>query len=124
MWIWGNCRFEIRIFARDVKLGTGSHVQFISHMTALEQYIQSYFGVDNSNDLKSIVSFFKPSIVKKGEYLLHADKRCDKLSFVESGLLRMYAMKDGNEITQWITTKGNFSADISSFLFATPSRSS
>ncbi len=53
---------------------------------------------------------------------MKAGQRCNKLSFVQSGFLRMFVPTDEKEITQWISTKGNFSADISSFLFGAPSR--
>lgn len=91
-------------------------------MTELEHYIKSYFGVVNADDLKSIVSFFRLETIKKGDFLLKAGKRCDKLSFVQSGLLRMFISTEEKEITQWISTKGYFSTDLSSFVFDTPSR--
>jgi CRP-like cAMP-binding protein len=91
-------------------------------MTELEQYIKSYFGVVNSDDLKTIVSLFKLTTIKKGGFLLKAGKRCNNLSFVQSGLLRMFISIDGKEITQWISTKGYFSTDLSSFVFETASR--
>lgn len=91
-------------------------------MSELEHYIKSYFGVMDADDLQTIVSLFKSSTIKKGDFLLEAGKRCDTLSFVQSGLLRMYALKDGKEITQWISTKGYFSTDLSSFVFEAPSR--
>lgn len=93
-----------------------------NNMTELEHYIKSYFGVIETKDLNTVVSLFKFTSLKKGDFLLKADKRCDKLSFVQSGLLRMFVSLDDKEITQWISTKGFFSADISSFLFETPSR--
>jgi CRP/FNR family transcriptional regulator, anaerobic regulatory protein len=91
-------------------------------MTELEQYIKSYFGVVGNVDLKTIVSLFKLTSLKKGDFLLKSGKRCDKLNFIQSGLLRMYVTIDGKEITQWISTKGNFSTDLSSFIFENPSR--
>lgn len=93
-------------------------------MTELEQYIKSYFGVVNTDDLKTIVSLFNLTTIKKGEFLLKAGKRCDNLSFVQSGLLRVYISTDEKEITQWISTKGYFSTDLSSFVFETTSRAS
>lgn len=90
-------------------------------MTELEQYIKSYFGVVESQDLNTIVSFFKVTTIKKGNYLLKSGNRCLSLSFVHSGLLRIFANTDTKEITQWISTKGNFTGDLTSFLFDTPS---
>lgn len=48
-------------------------------------------------------------------------RQCENLSFVQTGLLRMYISTDEKEITQWISTKGNLSNDLSSFVFETPS---
>jgi len=92
------------------------------NMTELEQYIQSYFGVVDTEDLKTIVSLFTSTTIKKGEYLLKTGKRCDKLSFVQSGFLRIFAATEEKEVTQWISTKGYFTIDLSSFVFDTPSR--
>jgi CRP/FNR family transcriptional regulator, anaerobic regulatory protein len=91
-------------------------------MTELEQYIKSYFGVIHTDDLKTIISLFKLTTIKKGDFLLKAGKRCDHLSFVQTGLLRMFITTDEKEITQWISTKGSFSTDLSSFVFETTSR--
>jgi CRP-like cAMP-binding protein len=91
-------------------------------MTELEQYIKSYFGVVNADDLKKIVSLFKLATIKKGDFLLKAGRHCYNLSFVQSGLLRMFISTDDKEITQWISTKGYFSTHLSSFVFETPSR--
>jgi len=91
-------------------------------MTELEQYVKSYFGIATNDDLKTIASLFKTTTVKRGEYLLKSGKYCNKLSFVQSGLLRMFATLDDKEVTQWISTKGYFSTDLSSFIFEEPSR--
>jgi CRP-like cAMP-binding protein len=91
-------------------------------MTELEQYIKSYFGVMNNDDLKTIVSFFKLTCIKKGDYLLKSSKYCTNLSFVQSGLLRMFVTTEEKEVTQWISTKGYFTTDLSSFVFEVPSR--
>jgi CRP/FNR family transcriptional regulator, anaerobic regulatory protein len=91
-------------------------------MTELEQYIKSYFGVVDADELKTIVELFTLTTIKKGDFLLKAGKRCDNLSFVQSGLLRMFVSTHEKEITQWISTKGYFSTDLSGFVFETPSR--
>ncbi len=93
-------------------------------MLELKQYIKSYFGVVDTNDLDKIVSLFKLTTIKKGDFLLKSGKQCGKLSFVQSGLLRTFISTEDKEITQWISTKGYFAADLSSFIFETPSHSS
>ena len=91
-------------------------------MTELEQYINSYFGVVEPNELQKINSLFKPSSLKKGDYFSKQWKACDKLSFIQSGLIRIYATTEDKEVTQWISTKGYFVTDLSSLVFGTPSR--
>lgn len=91
-------------------------------MTELEQSIKSYFGVIAGEDLKTIVSLFKQTTLKKGEFIVKSGKRCKTMSFVQSGFLRMFVTTEAKEITQWISTKGYFSLDLASFIFETPSR--
>lgn len=90
-------------------------------MTELEQYIKSYFGV-SQNDLEHIAALFKPTTLKKDDYFLKTGKSCNQLSFIKSGLLRIYVNQDGKEITQWISTTGYFVTDLSSLIFNTPAR--
>ncbi len=91
-------------------------------MTELEHYITSYFGVVNNDDLQTIVSLFKVEKVTKGMFLLHTGNRCEQLSFVQTGLLRIFVSTPEKEVTQWISTKGNFSTDLASFVFGVPAR--
>lgn len=90
-------------------------------MTELEHYIKSYFGV-KQNDLEHIVSLFKLTELKKGDYFLKTGGSCNKLSFIKSGLLRIYVSTKDKEVTQWISTKGYFVTDLSSLIFDTPAR--
>jgi len=91
-------------------------------MAEIEHYIKSYFGVIQTNELNGISSLFKLTTLKKGDYSLKSGKQCDKLSFIQSGLLRMFVITEDKEVTQWISTKGYFSTDLSSFVFENPSR--
>lgn len=90
-------------------------------MGELEQYIQSYFGVE-PGDLKHIANLFKPQIMSKGEFYLKSGGHCDKLSFIQSGLMRIYVQPGDKEVTQWISSKGYFITDLSGFIFRTPAR--
>lgn len=90
-------------------------------MTELEQYINSYFGVEKS-DLNAMVSFFRPQVLKKGEFYVRKGAGCDKISFIKSGIIRIFADTENKEVTQWISTKGYFITDLSAFLFQVPAR--
>ncbi|MEQ9378164.1 MAG: Crp/Fnr family transcriptional regulator [Imperialibacter sp.] len=85
-------------------------------MTELEKYIQSFFGV-TSQDATKISAWFKPIHLKKGEFYLHAGRYSDRMGFVQSGILREYFDTGEKELTKWISTKGYFALDLSSFLF-------
>ncbi len=91
-------------------------------MTELEQNIKSYFGIIQQDDLQTISSLFHRTIIKKGDYFLKTGEPCNKLSFIESGLLRIYTLTDDKEVTQWISTQGYFVTDLSSLLFESPAR--
>lgn len=85
-------------------------------MTELEKYIHNYFGV-KKDDLPKISSFFKPVTLKKGDYFLKTGKQSDRLGFVQTGIIREFVFIDDKEVTKWISTKGYFVVDLSSFVF-------
>ena len=90
-------------------------------MTELEKYIQTYFSV-SKDDLTRISTFFKPIILKKVEYYLKTGRYSDRLGFVQSGIIREYVIINDREVTKWISTKGYFVVDLSSFMFSLPAR--
>jgi len=90
-------------------------------MTELEIYIQSYFSVP-IDDLAKISAFFKPIHLKKGDYFLKTGRQSDRLGFVQSGIIREYLYVEDKEVTKWISTKGYFVVDLSSFVFNQPAR--
>lgn len=91
-------------------------------MTELEHYIKSYFGIVRTCELEKIISLFKPTVVKKGKYYLKSGMPCNKLSFIQTGFLRIFISTEEKEVTQWISTKGYFVTDLSSLIFNTPAR--
>ncbi len=90
-------------------------------MKDLEKYIQTYFGIQR-DDLEKIASLFTPQKIAKGDYYLKQGMYCQTLSFIRSGLFRIYAPQDGKEITQWISGKDYFITELSSFIFNTPAK--
>lgn len=90
-------------------------------LSPLEQCIQTYFGVRQEN-LNQISTLFKSTTMKKGDYFLKKGQYCDKLSFVKTGMLRIFVAMEEKEVTQWISTPGYFVTDLSSMIFETPAR--
>ncbi len=85
-------------------------------MTELEKYIQTYFGISN-DDLAKISSFFYPVWLKKGDFFLKTGHYSERLGFVQSGIIREFVIIDDREVIKWISTKGYFMVDLSSFIF-------
>lgn len=90
-------------------------------MTALEQHIKSYFGI-SEDDLSKVASMFTLQHIPKGSYFLKTGHLCDKLSFVKSGMMRIYVTNKEKEVTQWISTSGYFVTDLASLVFSKPAR--
>ena len=93
----------------------------MKYMADLETYLQSYFGIP-PHKLATVASFFKKEQLIKNEFYVKNGQYCRKLSFVRSGLLRVFASTERKEITQWITTKDYFVTDLGSLFFDTPAR--
>jgi CRP/FNR family transcriptional regulator, anaerobic regulatory protein len=91
-------------------------------MTQLEQYIKSYFGIVDEKSLQTIASLFNIITFKKGDFFLKTGKHCNRLAFVEEGYFRIFVTNPDKEITQWISTKGYFVTDLSSFVFQNTTR--
>ncbi|PHI19036.1 cyclic nucleotide-binding protein [Lewinellaceae bacterium SD302] len=92
-------------------------------MKEIENYIQTYFGI-GGKDLSPIAGFFESESLKRDDFLLRTGQYARSMSFVRSGCLRMFALdkRGDKEITQWISTTGMFTTDLSSFVFAAPAR--
>ena len=90
-------------------------------MLELEIYIQTYFGIPVEH-IQKIVELFEPTTLEKNEYFTQTGKFCKKLSFIKSGNIRVFNYSGGKDVTQWISTKGEFITDLSSLIFNTPSR--
>jgi len=58
----------------------------------------SPLGEKDRNDLAGI---FTNSTLEKGEYWIQEGKKNNRVAFLESGYLRKYYAKDGNEITDF-----------------------
>ena len=91
-------------------------------MTQLEQYIKSYFGISEAH-LNAISKMFKEERIEKNDFYLKKDQFCNKLSFITEGNLRIFDIAaNGKEITQWISTPGDFITDLSGLIFRTKAR--
>jgi CRP-like cAMP-binding protein len=90
-------------------------------MTELENYIHHHFSIA-LDDCQKVSGLFKTEIINKGDYFSRAGKQCNKLSFIQDGVLRVYVNLPDKEVTQWIATPGYFITDLYAFMYRNPSR--
>ncbi|SEF95778.1 cAMP-binding domain of CRP or a regulatory subunit of cAMP-dependent protein kinases [Halpernia humi] len=77
--------------------------------------IKSYDKISKEEET-NLENFFTALKIKKGEVLIKSSTPCNKLFFVNSGLLRDFFINEtGNEITTIITCEGRFLTNIISF---------
>jgi CRP-like cAMP-binding protein len=91
-------------------------------MNALENSIHQFFGLEKIEDSQIVARLFKKETLAKNDFFIQKDKKCDKFSFIESGMLRQYIDLPDRQVTQWIATPGYFITDLSSFLYSAKSR--
>ena len=71
-------------------------------MDAFRQFIENYTTLSDK-DWNQICACFEKQIIEKDEILLQEGKICRHLYFIESGLLRYFINKDGNDVTKFFT---------------------
>ncbi len=91
-------------------------------MKEFNDIFKDNFGALSNEEMETIRSSFYKEELAKNEFFAQTGKYCQKMSLVKSGLLRIYRLSDGKEITQWILTSNYFVTEISSFFFGQPSR--
>ena len=72
-------------------------------------------------DKEAIELSFKPIKLKRKDFLLKEGMVCDFVAFLNSGVIRHFHIKDGNEITCDITLHSNFITDFKSLTQNVPS---
>lgn len=90
-------------------------------MNELENYIKTYFDL-SKEEIDQVTPFFKLIKLKKGDFFLKQGQYSERLGFVQTGILREFLYINGKEITKWVSTKGYFAVDLTSFLFGQRAR--
>lgn len=68
----------------------------------------------------ALAAALQPLELPKGHLLLRPGGVCQHLYFIERGLTRTYYLKDGKDITDWISPQGSIAVSIISFLTHQP----
>lgn len=87
----------------------------------LLQYVSKFIQL-TPMDKEAIELNFKPIVLKRKDFLLEENRVCDFVAFLNSGVIRHYHVKDGNEITCDITLNNNFLTDFKSLTQNAPSK--
>ena len=66
-------------------------------------------------ELSEIVSAFQFKQIKKGNYFAEEGKPSKHLAFITKGLFQYFYLKDGKEVTTYVTGENTFLASLSSF---------
>jgi CRP-like cAMP-binding protein len=74
------------------------------------------FGPLSDNDCESILGIFTTTILDKGEHWIEANKKTERLAFVDEGYLRKYYVKEGDEVTDSFYFENDFCADLPSII--------
>lgn len=88
----------------------------------VNKLIQEHFGQLTNQELAIIHTYFHEEKLKKNDFFTKSDQVCDRLSIVKSGILRVYTLSDGKEITQWISTENFLITEVMGFFFDLPNR--
>lgn len=84
-------------------------------MTKLNEVFM-FVGLSESQSEK-LSHIFKHTLeLKKGEFFYQNTQICDKIGFLENGMLRHFYEVEGNDITCWVGLEGNFVTSLGSFI--------
>ena len=93
----------------------------IADMEELEMYISSYFGMSREYG-SQLAKMFSNISLKKDHFHTRIGQYNTGLSFIRKGYLRVFSYKEGKEITQWVSSEGEFATDLSCLVFHEPAR--
>lgn len=91
-------------------------------MKQLNSLLEAYFGKFTDEELVVLSAYFKQERLQKNDFFTKSGKICDKLSLVKSGILRIYALSDAKEVTQWISTENTLITEVMGFFFGQSNR--
>lgn len=82
----------------------------------LSNYIERSFKL-NDQEAMQMAKLFKKEEIKKGDFFLKEQQYCNRLSFIQSGYIRIFTHFNDKEVTQWISSPSYFVTELASFLY-------
>ena len=89
-------------------------------MQQLVDYIERYAKLDNAA-INALEMLTEVEVCSKNQHILEEGERCNKIWFLQSGMVRKYYIHDGKEITVWIHTENETFTSLQSYSQNTPS---
>jgi CRP-like cAMP-binding protein len=71
---------------------------------------------------RAFAAITKTRQLPKGFTLLHAGAVSNHMFFIQQGLTRTFYLKDGKDVTDWISFENTFAVSVISFITRTPDR--
>jgi len=90
-------------------------------MTAFLSFIRTLTHLSDAGEA-AMASVLERLDLPKNHNLLRPGSVCHYLYFIEKGLTRTYYIKDGKDVTDWISTENTIAVSIISFLTRQPDR--
>lgn len=88
----------------------------------LEQHIRSKLGNDTAG-LEEVITYFKPMVLKRNEYLLREGDLCRHCYFIVAGTIQVFIIDAaGNETTRDFILEEQWLMEINSFLQQVPAK--
>lgn len=81
----------------------------------------SHIAKITDGEWQAMAALFRPRKIAKGETLMLSGEVCDFVAFVDSGLMRLYTVRDGVDRTSEFIAARDFVTDYHSFLTRQPS---
>lgn len=81
----------------------------------IKSYITDVIQMDDKT-FNSAVDYFAIKHVKKGDYLLREGQVCDRITYINTGLLRTFHIKNGNEINTCFCMENSITSSHESFV--------
>lgn len=90
----------------------------------MESLVQAFsqFGILDSTSSNELLNIAKEHHLNKGHILIAPNTVCKNFYFVKQGLTRTFYIKDGKDITDWISPENTFAVSLISFINQVPDR--
>lgn len=75
----------------------------------------------SEQEMVEIATFFKVIQLKKRKYFLQEEQVCNKIGFLNTGLIRHYYATNHQEVTRWMSLPNDFTTSLRSFILQIPS---